>query len=279
MDPILDLLNPDDLCAAGLLVGVLAYIGSRMVADRPRARRWGSSLGALAVLAVCVYGYVRCPSRDSHDLLWLALRGLFAGGLVLGASWMALPAVVGVYQATLGSVFEGIGRSLRAARARAAERRARRQEEERRRRADEEYRRGAPERERAAREAAAAQKRRADARAACEVLYNLHAPEIAVRFSRDLFNDFVTRHLGDNQSPEYVEERARQLQEIIRCHVERIEPPKKQWTVEELAAWYKTMRETIERQPIDDRQKRVQVAQLNLRYRDLMNDLMETLEP
>lgn len=286
MDRILDILNDGNLCYLMLLIGILASIGQRVAAAQPRLHLLGLRLAFAAFLAYCAYAAVRFSPRSAEEFVGIALRGLLAAGLALGLSWTLLPAAAFVYCYTLGPFFGKVGEWSRAAFRSAAERRARCKEEEQKRLGQEEYQRLEQERERnrpleeaRARANAEAQRRRQDARVACEVLYNLHAPEIGTRFPRELFHEFLARHLGDNHPPEYVEERSRQLQEIIRAHLERVEPPKKKRTVEELAAWYATMRETIERQPIDDRQKRVQLAQLNLRYRDLVNDVMETLEP
>mgnify|MGYP006915209446 CR=1 FL=1 len=85
--------------------------------------------------------------------------------------------------------------------------------------------------------------------------------------------------MGDEQSPEYVEERGRQLQDIIKQHVEQIEPPPKAFTIESLATWYQTTKQLIDKLPVDDRYKQVQLAHLNARYAALMQSLMEALQP
>src|ERR1017187_524054 len=66
------------------------------------------------------------------------------------------------------------------------------------------------------REKEAAQGRRDEAKAACEWLFALHAPELKNRFTREMFDDFVHRHFGDHKMPEYVERRAAELCDIVR---------------------------------------------------------------
>ena len=69
-----------------------------------------------------------------------------------------------------------------------------------------------------------AQRRREEARTACERLFVLHAPEIKDRFPRETFDGFVTKHLGDGRPVEYVERRAKDLQEIILDHLRKVVP-------------------------------------------------------
>lgn len=71
-------------------------------------------------------------------------------------------------------------------------------------------------------EKTAAQKRRENARADCEVLFISHSYDIRERFSREEFDAFVSAHLGDARSPDYVEKLALDLQTIIREHVRKL---------------------------------------------------------
>lgn len=147
---------------------------------------------------------------------------------------------------------------------------------ERTRRAEE---RGAREYAARDRDRATAQKRREDARAKCEIFFGLHGPEIRSRFSKAMYEDFVRRHLGDDHPPDHVEERARQLLDLLQDHLDRIEPPEKPMDVGDLAAWYKETRAQIESLDLDERTKRVQVSQLNARYAELVQEQIENLQP
>ncbi len=126
---------------------------------------------------------------------------------------------------------------------------------------------------------AAEQKRREDARAACELLFHRYAHMLGERYSKTAFNDFLHRYMGDEHPAEYVEERGAMLQELILQHAHQIEVPKQPYTIASLAAWYKQTKEVIDTLPIEPKYRQAQLAQLNARYAELMQDLMENLRP
>jgi hypothetical protein len=164
-------------------------------------------------------------------------------------------------------------------RERVSRRRHQRRQEQRRQQEQEEYERQAPHREKARCEEAAAQKRRADARARCELFYSLHAPEIGVRFPKDRFDDFASRHLGDNHPPEYVEERARQVLDIMQKHLEKIEPPKKALTLADLAVWFLREKAQIDATALGEEDKALLLAQLEERYTKLQEKYLRSVQP
>jgi hypothetical protein len=129
------------------------------------------------------------------------------------------------------------------------------------------------------RERTSAQKRRDDARARCEVFFGLHGPEIGTRFPKAMYDDFARRYLGDDHPPEYVEERAEQLLALLQQHLDKVEPAEKPMDVTELAAWYKRTRAQIEALDLDERTKRMQLAELNARYAELMQEQIQNLHP
>jgi hypothetical protein len=285
MRTVLDLLENGDPCSAVLLIALLAFLGAKVVASHPSLRSWGFRTAVCVFIAFCVWRYLDSPSSDPNDLLTIALRGLLAAGLALGVTWILLPVLAFFFSATIASPWAKCRLWLHAARLRSADREARYTDEAHRRREREEYERRAPEPERARLETEArsnvladAQRRREEARAACELLYTLHAPEIGARFSRQLFDDFIARHLGDSFPPEDVERRAQHLQEVLRQHLEKVEPTRKQ-TVEGLARWYHQLKQEIEAQPLEQRYKNAQLAQLNARYATLVQQLMQEMEP
>jgi hypothetical protein len=173
--------------------------------------------------------------------------------------------------------------------------RAREARDERRRQAEEaeqvrlqreEYDRAAPERERAqaeaqrraeseAHEKASAQIRREDARLVCELLYNLHAPDIGGRLRKAALDDFIKRHMGDERTPEYVEQRSQQLKGIIQQHLDRVRPSPKFTSIEEVARWFREQKQSIEALDVDDRVKKVHLAELSERYAEMTSRLME----
>ena len=286
MITVLDHLESGDLCSAVLLAALLSFVGQKMVEARPSLRLWGIRLAAVAFISYSFYRFLRAKSPDVNDLLAIAAHGLLVGGLTLGAAWIALAVLAVLYDYLAAPFWASVGNWATTRRRNAAERKVRLEKEARLRREQEEYARSAPERERARREAdtkakdeAVSQQRRHEARAACELLYCLHAPEIGPRFSRQMFDDFVARHLGDSHPPDEVERRARQLQDILRQHLEKVEPSPKRRSIEDRTAWYQETKQTIEALPIEDRAKRVQIAELNVRYMELMKEHLEGLEP
>lgn len=286
MNTLLEILHAGDYCSILLFVAILLWVGNKIVEQHPSIRQCGGYLAGVGFLAYGAYAWLRWPPRQANDLLAVGIGSLFAAAIVLALAWMGLPVLLLVWTTTVAALGNRIGGWFTALRTKKAARRTRLLEEQQRRREEEEYRRTAPERERARKEAektlqvqTQSQKRRDDARAACELFYHRHAHALGDRFPKEAFEDYVKKYLADGHPPEYVEERSRQLQEILRQHVEQVEPPKTPFTIESLADWYQTTKRLIEALPVDERYKHAQIAHLNARYAELMQAQMETLQP
>lgn len=128
-------------------------------------------------------------------------------------------------------------------------------------------------------EQTANKKRKADSRAACEVLYLQYVHLLADRLTMETFQDFMTRHMGDEHSPEYVEMRGRELQDLILHHAFEIKPLEESSSLESLSKWYQETKLVIANLPIEDRYKQAQFAHLNARYAELMQELVGSLRP
>jgi hypothetical protein len=228
MESLKRLLDGNDLCAVLLLTLLLSAVGTRLVGGHPRLYERGVACGFLGALCYGAYGWVVSPPAAEMDLVGLAVRCLLGGFLVASAAWVGLGIVAFAHAHTLAP----LGRRLRdwrsAVEAGRRDRRLLLQDEENRRRAAEAYAAGAPDREARQREAevratreAADRQRRDNARSACEIFYSLHAPDIADRFPRVLFEDYLKRYLGDDRPPEFVEEHARRLREVIEQHLQK----------------------------------------------------------
>jgi hypothetical protein len=124
----------------------------------------------------------------------------------------------------------------------------------------------------------AAQKRREDARAVCDMAYALVAPEIAGRFSKQDFETFVSKYMTDSFPPEQVEERAVQLKAIIRQHQEKIVPAPKFRSIQDLAVWFEAQKLEIETVQ-DQRLKATLLVQLKVRYTELTSQLLSEMSP
>lgn len=295
-----------------MLLSVLFVLGGNLVNRKAKLQVYGKRIAGVAFfLFVIIMVSEREPTRPS-DWLGIIIRSLIFSGLVLGAAWTILPAGLFVYEHTLGALFrflDDIERSRqrrlelqRQAREReereaALEQelrlrndqrdRERKMQEEQKRLQDEEFERKRPERERLAREAALLavaekklraedQKRREDARAACELCYSLAAPEIGNRFSRTEFGDFVSKYMADSFPSEYVEERAVQLKTIIQLHQEKIVPAKKFSSIQDLTGWFEQQKAQIEAIP-EAKQRSTLLVHLKERYLEMTDQLLSEM--
>jgi hypothetical protein len=265
----------------GLLGQGLVGLTERMLALKQRIRYWATGLGIVTGILFCfaTLAESRSTTTGADDLL----SGILAGGMVgvfATMIWYFLVAVVTfAYEHIVAVPFRWVGRWWKRSRQRAAERRARWLEEKRYRLQQREYERSAPERARQAAAQATAQKRRDDARASCELLYSLHAPEIMDRYPKAAFDDFVKKYMGDAHPPEYVEERARQLQAIVQQHYERATGASAFGSIEQLAAWYVEQKKRIEALPLDEAFKQTHLTNLNERYAELTEKLLGSMKP
>ena len=266
-----------------LLLIVLLSLGAKLIERDTTLQALGKRLAlGTFFLFVVITASNRQPTGAEA---WVAilLRSLIFAGIVLGAAWTVLPVIAFAYAHTFGVLFRTFDDWSRAARRRAEERKTERD----RRRRDAQWERDRPRREREAHEAAlraksearvkgTAQKRREDARAECDALFSFAAPEIATRFSKQDFTEFVSKYMTDTFSPEVVEERAEQLKGIIRHHWERIEPPRQ--SLKELSEWFEQRMSELQSVP-DERLRKTLVVQLKVRYSDLTSTMLSEMSP
>lgn len=274
----------DDGFSYFMVVLILAGVGLLILRLTPRTapleervKRWAVGLGIFSGAAFAIHELGN--ARRADDLLsTLFSAGFF--GLCAAFLWFFVLAVLTfVYQAIVAPPFRLLGSWRR----RLADRRARRADERRRRREQREHERMAPFQEQAKRDEeyrkADAQNRRADARANCEYLFNLYAPEIASRFSRQDLDAWIKKHMADDQDPSLVEQRAEQLRRLIEHHRDQTKPAPKFSNIQELARWFQHQKAEIESLPVDDRTKRVLTARLNQRNAELMTELVASMQP
>ncbi len=89
---LFDLLYADDGGSLFCLVAIFYVVGSNM-ADGG-VRRWGWRASALGYVAFVVIAVCSVEPTRASQLAYIAYRGLFAGGLAVGTTWMALSVVV-----------------------------------------------------------------------------------------------------------------------------------------------------------------------------------------
>lgn len=285
MEKVLEVINSGDVASLIVLTVILCWIGSLMVKGQPQLGQWGWRLAAAAFIGYCVYTGSELENHTPRAWLQIVWRAILAAGLTAGVSWVVL-AVYGFFK----SVSD---RASDAAKARAIERRHRKEQRrlekiERRRR--KEWKRQAPERDRQQRiadeqrrqaEAARveAQHTRQDIRYACELFYSVHAPEIGDRFSRRDLDDFIQRYMGEDQPVDVVRRRTNQLIETIRRHIEAVDPPEEIATMEDLTVWYSQQKTKLEDLDIDVTFKEDYLIQLNERFAELSQRLLEAIKP
>ncbi len=268
-----------------LLLAVLFVLGMKLVERDAKLQVLGKrlALGAFFLFVAITASY-RQPS-SAEAWVSIILRSLVFAGIVLGAAWTLLPVGAFVYAHTFGALSRRCEDWSKAAGRRAEERKAERERLQR----EAEWERQRPQREREASESAtraeadarvkaAAQKRREDARAACELAYALAAPEIAARFSKQDFAEFATKYMTDKFPPESVEERAEQLKAIIREHQEKVVPTPKFRSIQELAVWFEERKTEVEAVS-DARHRATLLVQLKERYSELTSQLLAELTP
>jgi hypothetical protein len=106
------------------------------------------------------------------------------------------------------------------------------------------------------------QKRRENARARCEVLYHQHAPEIAKRFTRQMFDDYLRKYMGDNLEPEEVEARSEQLQSLLKGHLEKVVSPLSLKSLDEILTAFDVRIAKVRTSALDERDKEVILVEL-----------------
>jgi len=284
MNHISNLIDQGDYCPLIAVIAILYFIGFKMVHSQPVLHKWGVRTAAAVFLLFAITKFVEPESLTARNLLWAVVHALFAAGLVLGPTWILLAIAAFLHR----SISDGHKRARRRADELKAERDKRKREDDRRQQALDE--RLTPEREQALREAQARHQaeeeektrvtqRREDARVACELLYNLHAPDLKERFPKEAFEDFVSKYMGDEQPPELVEQRAGQLQSTIQQHYQQVNPPENLTDLGQLACWYEKQKKTIERLNVHRSYKDDYLVQPNQRYAELTQNVLEKLEP
>lgn len=278
MQLIVEAIATGDVCSLLLLAGIFLFVGAKIVGNDPSLQQWGLRLGAIVFVAFAIFRWLAENALSAEDVITIAVRAAIAAGMATGVCWVLLP--------FLAKITRSIGTTWRRSRDAWKERRRKAHEqseaEQRRRWAAEEEVRLAPLRQQQQREAderrktaAAAQRRREDIRAQCELIFTTFAPEVGSRFPREMFEHFVRTYMGDNRSPDEVEQRAHQLEGILHEHRAAIKPAPRFRNLEELATWYMTETGRIESLPVDELFKEQQLVQLNSMYADLTQSVLE----
>lgn len=275
-DSLAGFLRDADITGLAIVAAVLAFVGNKATADRPRVRAACWSVAGVAFLAYI--GSYMVTGAYPGELSEVAVRGLLAALALAGVVSMLAPAAFAVFQGTIGATCGRLARWRRGLGDRWSRRRTEAMGKQQAEQQEESRRRKQAQSEEDNRIWKAAQLRRDEARSACEVLFATHAPELGKRFSREMFDEFLRKHMGDGQSPEFVEQRGVQLQGIVKSHLEKAGHSDRKTSLADLAAWFLKEKGEIERTALADDDKELLVAQLEERYVRLQEKYLRAVQ-
>lgn len=249
---LLDLFNNGKLCPLLFATITIYVVAGAATANQYRASGFCQAIAGMVALGFGWHSWNEQNPTDTSDLLDLVVRCLLAGTIAFSLCRFGVSTI----DFLNGTLVQAPWRGFRAwlsirgyVRQRRREERQRRRQEQRQR---EEEKRLRPEYERLERERREqkqreedARQRRQEARSGCEMLYNLHAPEIASRLPRSLFDDMVKRLLREELDAELVERKAAELQRLVLQHLERVAPTPKVITLQDVQAWYEEEKQRL----------------------------------
>ena len=269
------IINEPSPCWTLFLIALTCAIGSTIMANRDQLRAWGYRIATAFGLFHAIYAISIMSPTSAEDLVIIVVKSLCFGSLILGLSWMTLGCVAVVKEVLVNPPLSRFRDTL-------AEHRFRRirqveAEAERMRQAADavKHRRSLE----SAASQQADQRRRIDARAKAELTYSLFAPKLDGRFEQNQMNEYLRTYMRDDQPPEDVERRGEELVRTLQQHLESVEPPSQKRSLEDLAMWFAEQQERINALPLDDKIKRIHLAELNGRYAELSRQLLEDLKP
>lgn len=267
-----------DACTLTFVAGLVFVVVQRIESYFPRYRQAMWRSGIAGGLAVAIYLYFDCRPETSGELFVLAIVAIMAGNIAALIAVVIVPPFVAAYGRF--SSWRSYSKMLQD------------QEQEKRRVAERErVRRVAEERERPlraqleseaklqARTNAVESWQRVTARSECLLFFHLHAPELAPRFSRSEFDEYVNSFLRDDMPLEEVEWHAEKLIRLMQNQLEKSGAVTRELTLIDLAKWFDETKVAIERDCSDERMRRTNIARLRQRYDELVQEHFEEFKP
>lgn len=120
-----------------------------------------------------------------------------------------------------------------------------------------------------------AKRRREKARLQLELLYVQVAPLIGDWFTRETYDQFVQKHLGDHLPAGDVEENARQLRGVLEQQMEQSKEEEGFASMEELTRWLLAEQQRIQSQSAEAPVKQSQMLELQQKYLTLATKLVK----
>ena len=265
----MSLLATSDVSGAIFLLVVLAFFGRLVVRSTDRMRQMEQAVFrttcVLAVLTGLVAAFmpdrVEVPSDDG--LLGLLVTGGIAG-LMSACGWYFVVAVVFfLWEYVVSIPFRLMAKMLRSMQRTSKAREATLKVERERRQREDEWKRGQPIREREAREKMSDQQRREDARSRVELFFNVNAPELKNRFTREMLDDYVKRYMGDDKTAQVVEERAAALLKTIQQHLDKVVSPIRNLSFDEILAAFEARKIKIKQSALEEQDIKTLLIQLD----------------
>ena len=286
MDTLLDLLKYDSVCSQFFLAMLFYPMGSWLVQESPRLKQWGYRAAAVAFVAYIVFGTIVFEPRGADDVVPIVIRAFVVFFLSIGTSWIGLTFLGRAYDYSLGILFERVRRVYQrhqrhidnAARDRDAEReRLRQQELAREKASEQDSKQSAADQQKLA--VTHAQRRRRDARARAHALYLRLRPQLADRFPRKLYDQFVAEHLTDEHTPEELEANVAILEEVLSNHADPAASKSEEEDFLGLIAWYERTDGEIEANVKDERMRKSLKAILKSQYNQLLTRYFQEHQP
>ncbi len=252
----LDNLTYENVVPTLILTWVVYRLGEATARRHLFLAHWGPRIGFTAFLGWCAWSLVTRPSGRAGNLLVMIGQAVVLGLLACGSTWLVTPALHLVRQLVIDRPRTFFASTLRA---RGDRIEAKRQQRQRQLAMQEEAQRErllAPLREQQRLEADQRAKQqtaerlvREELRTRVELYYNLHRPELSRRFTPEMFEQFVQKYLGDDRPVDVVRLRAAQLEQLLAQHLEKIVPPKRSQSLEELTVWLQEQNQRIDGVP------------------------------
>lgn len=282
----MDIFYANDFFSFGFLIVILLVVGGMMIKTRPDLDHWGHRLAAGAFVGYVILGGIETNADDASHWAALTFRGLFAAGFVLGIAWIALPILGLIHQHTIRRPAERARQWRNEAERRRRDKDTRREAEKQAALRQAEWERYAPERERDRLQAEAnaqtqteTQRRREDARASALLSFSFYAAKLGPRFTREMFDEYIRKYMGDEHPAELVERRGKELIAIFEKHLLDVQPAKQPTSIESLGQWYQQTKTQIEGLGLDEGVKDVRLIDLEKRFNDLLSKQLEESEP